>query len=132
MVHLGRETKLQWCQHHSWPTGLHDGLSDGCKLNPQAPDGVYKPPLVYCWMGFINTIPFPALHLSRNAAIVSESLKNDTETYSFINNRLRASEPSFCHLSTRSLPYALLIFRWLPVHITWKRNGNNSILCFFT
>ena len=44
-------------------------------LNPQVPNGVYKPPLVYCWMGFINTFPFPALHLSRNAAIVSESLK---------------------------------------------------------
>ena len=44
-------------------------------INPQMPDGVYKPPLVYCWMGFINTSPFPALHLSRNAAIVSESLK---------------------------------------------------------
>ena len=44
-------------------------------LNPQAPHGVYKPPLVYCWMGFLNTLPFPALHLSRNAAIVSESLK---------------------------------------------------------
>ena len=26
-------------------------------------------------MGFINTLPFSALHLSRNAAIVSESLK---------------------------------------------------------
>ena len=26
-------------------------------LNPQAPDGVYKPPLVYCRMGFINTSP---------------------------------------------------------------------------
>ena len=26
-------------------------------------------------MGFINTFAFPALHLSRNAAIVSESLK---------------------------------------------------------
>ena len=44
-------------------------------LNPQAPDGVYKPPLVYCRMGFINTSPFPALHLSRNAAKMSESLK---------------------------------------------------------
>ena len=44
-------------------------------LNPQAPDGVYKPPHVYCRMGFINTLPLPALHLSRNAAIVSESLK---------------------------------------------------------
>ena len=44
-------------------------------LNPQAPDGVYKPPHVYCRMGFINTIPFPVLHLSRNAAIASESLK---------------------------------------------------------
>ena len=44
-------------------------------FNPQAPDGVYKPPHVYCRMGFINTIPFPTLHLSRNAAIVSESLK---------------------------------------------------------
>ena len=41
-------------------------------FNPQVPDGVYKPPLVYCRMGFINTFPF---HLSRNAAIVSESLK---------------------------------------------------------
>ena len=57
--------------------------------------------------------------------------QNDTEPYSFINNRLRASEPSFCHLSTRSLPYALPIFRWLPVHIRWKRKGNNCILCFF-
>ena len=44
-------------------------------INPQAPDGVYKPPLVYCRMGFINTSPFSALHLSRNAAKVSESLK---------------------------------------------------------
>ena len=44
-------------------------------LNPQVPNRVYKPPLVYCRMGFINTLPFPALHLSRNAAIVSESLK---------------------------------------------------------
>ena len=32
-------------------------------------------PHVYCRMGFPNTLPFPALHLSRNAAIVSESLK---------------------------------------------------------
>ena len=44
-------------------------------FNPQTPDGVHKPPLVYCWMGFIDTSPFPALHLSRNAAKVSESLK---------------------------------------------------------
>ena len=27
-------------------------------FNPQAPDGVYKPPLVYCRMGFLNTLPF--------------------------------------------------------------------------
>ena len=38
----------------------------------------------------------------------------------------------FCHLSTRSLPYALPIFRWLPVHVRWKRKGNDCILCFFT
>ena len=38
-------------------------------------DRVYKPPLVYCRMGFIKTLPFPALHLSRNVAKVSESLK---------------------------------------------------------
>ena len=44
-------------------------------FNPQAPDGIYKPPHVYCRMGFLNTLPFPTLHLSRNAAIVSESLK---------------------------------------------------------
>ena len=44
-------------------------------VNPQVPDGVYKPPHVYCRMGFLSTLPFPALHLSRNAAIVSESLK---------------------------------------------------------
>ena len=44
-------------------------------FNPQTPDGVYKPPLVYCRMGFINTSPFPALHLSRNVAKVFESLK---------------------------------------------------------
>ena len=44
-------------------------------FNPQMPDRVYKPPLVYCRMGFINTFPFPTLHLSRNAAKVSESLK---------------------------------------------------------
>ena len=44
-------------------------------LNPQAPDVVYKPPLVYCRMEFINISPFPVLHLSRNAAKVSESLK---------------------------------------------------------
>ena len=44
-------------------------------INPQAPDGVYKPPHVYCRMEFLNTLPFPELHLSRNAAIVSESLK---------------------------------------------------------
>ena len=43
-------------------------------FNPKTPDGVYKPPLVYCRMGFINTSPFPALHLSRNASKVSESL----------------------------------------------------------
>ena len=23
-------------------------------------------------------------------------------------------------------------FRWLPVHVRWKRKGNNCILCFFT
>ena len=45
------------------------------KLNPQVPDGVYKPPHVCCRMGYINTLPFPALHLSRNEAIVFESLK---------------------------------------------------------
>ena len=49
--------------------------SDDHSLNLQVPGGVYKPPLVYCRVGFINTIPFPALHLSRNAASVSESLK---------------------------------------------------------
>ena len=55
-------------------TGSRKG--DNCSLNPQSPDGyVYKPPLVYCRMGFINTPPFPALHLSRNVAKVSESLK---------------------------------------------------------
>ena len=112
---------------------------ESASLNPQAPDGVYKTPNVYCRMGFLNTLPFPALHLSRNAAIVSESLKivisvwqNDTEPYSFINNCLRASKPSFCHLSPPSLPYALPIFRWLLVHVRWKRKGNNCILCFFT
>ena len=26
-------------------------------INPQAPDGVYKPSVVYCRMGFINTSP---------------------------------------------------------------------------
>ena len=94
-------------------------------INPQAPDGVYKPPHVYCRMGFINTLPFPALHLI-------SVWQNDTEPYSFINNRLRASKPSFCHLSTRSLSYTLPIFRWLPVHVKWKRKGSNCILCFFT
>ena len=44
-------------------------------LNPQVADGVYKPHLVYCRMGFRNTSPFPALHLSRNVAKMSESLK---------------------------------------------------------
>ena len=44
-------------------------------FNPQMLDGVYKRPLVYCQMGFINASPFPALHLSRNAAKMSESLK---------------------------------------------------------
>ena len=44
-------------------------------FHPQVPDGVYKPPHVYCQMGFLNTLPFPVLHLSRNATIVSESLK---------------------------------------------------------
>ena len=44
-------------------------------VNPQTPDGVYKPSLVCCRMGFINTSLFPVLHLSRNAAKVSESLK---------------------------------------------------------
>ena len=105
-------------------------------FNPQALDGVYKPPHVCCRMGFLNTLPFPALHLSRNAAIMPEPLKivrqNDTEPYSFVNNRLRASKPSFCHLSPPSLPYTLPIFRWLPVHVRWKRKGNNCILCFFT
>ena len=46
------------------------------RLNPQAPDGVYKHPLVYCRMPFINTSPFPALHLSRNAAKVSGVIEN--------------------------------------------------------
>ena len=44
-------------------------------FNPQTPDGDYRPPLVYHRMGFINTLPFPALHLSRNVAKVSEPLK---------------------------------------------------------
>ena len=44
-------------------------------FNPQTPDGVYKPPLVYYRMGFINTSPFSVLHWSRNAAKASESLK---------------------------------------------------------
>ena len=56
-------------------TASFSELKEIPSFNPQAPDGVYKPPLVYCRMGFINTIPFPALHLSRNAAIVFESLK---------------------------------------------------------
>ena len=38
-------------------------------FNHQAPDGVYKPPLVYCRMGFLNTLPFSALHLSKNEAL---------------------------------------------------------------
>ena len=53
----------------------HGHTSKDCRINPQTPDGVYKPPLVYCRMGIINTLPFPSLHLSRNAAKVSESLK---------------------------------------------------------
>ena len=44
-------------------------------FNSQLLDGVYKPPHVYCRMGLLNTLPFPVLHLSRNAAIMSESLK---------------------------------------------------------
>ena len=54
---------------------IFSAWSPGPDINPQMPDGVYKPPLVYCRMGFINTSPFPALHLSRNATKVSESLK---------------------------------------------------------
>ena len=48
---------------------------DMAHFNPQAPDGVCKPPLIYCRMVFLNTLPFPVLHLSRNTAIVSEALK---------------------------------------------------------
>ena len=44
-------------------------------LTPKRRMGFINPPHVYCQMVFINTLPFPALHLSRNAAIVSESLK---------------------------------------------------------
>ena len=58
--------------------------------------------------------------------------QNYTEPYSFINNRLRASQTSSCYLSPRSLPYTELIFRGLSVHVRWKRKGNNCILCFFT
>ena len=62
--------KIEICQEpgaSNWLTAL--------PLIPKFRIGVYKPPHVYCQMGFINTLPFPALHLSRNAAIVSESLK---------------------------------------------------------
>ena len=64
----------RFCNMYSSPQYLY---SDNAKtfIKPQAPDGVYKPPLVYSQMGFINALPFPALHLSRNATIVSESLK---------------------------------------------------------
>ena len=47
--------------------GRADGLQDGMPSqhhagpnpdpNPQTLDGVYKPPLVYCRMGFMNTLP---------------------------------------------------------------------------
>ena len=57
--------------------------------------------------------------------------QDDIEPYSFINNRLRASKPLFCHLSPPSLPYTLPIFGWMPVHVRWKRKGDNCILCFF-
>ena len=46
--------------------------------------------------------------------------QNYTELYSFINNCLRASKPSSCHLSPHFLPYAEPIFRWLPVHVRWN------------
>ena len=108
-------------------------------FNPQTPDGVYKPPLVYCRMGFINTSPFPTLHLGRNAAKVSESLKMSDERMAelywavFIHKQPLEGFPTLLsHLSPRSLPYAEPIFGWLPVYVRWKRKGSNCILCFFT
>ena len=69
-TYLAQYTQL--CAQIFVPANVH-----GTELiiNPQTPDGVYKPTLVYCRMGLINTSPFPTLHLSRNAAKVSESLK---------------------------------------------------------
>ena len=66
------DAKQTWSSHID---ALKLKVKTSMNINPQVLDGVYKPSLVYCRMGFLNTLPFPALHLSRNAAIVSESLK---------------------------------------------------------
>ena len=67
----------------------------------------------------MNATSFAILDAILDLALNMLLWQNDTEPYSFINNRLR--KPSSSHLSPHSLPYALPIFRWLPVHVKWKR-----------
>ena len=56
IVHI-RLRQRRWQQGRQRRKRFWRRMARGRVLNPQAPVGVYKPPLVYCRMGFLNTSP---------------------------------------------------------------------------